>query len=257
MIYYPIKGVTSFSTTREGGYSKGNYASMNCTPYTGDNMQAVQRNQQLLCAALPHPSPKLIIPYQTHGTKCCHIDQTFLSMTDNEQHQALQGIDAVISKEINVCLCVSTADCIPILLYDQQEKVIATIHAGWRGSVGKIVTICFEEMQRLYSCKGENIQAVIGPGISLDAFEVGDEVYEAFQNNGFPMEYISQWHPETHKWHIDLPAANYLQLLDLEVPEKQIYHSNICTFTRYQEFFSARRMGIHSGRILTGIMINS
>lgn len=69
------------------------------------------------------------------------------------------------------------------------------------------------------------------------------------------MEYISEWRPETHKYHIDLSAANRLQLLDFGVPSVQIETADICTYTEYKEFFSARRLGIHSGRILSGIMI--
>ena len=71
----------------------------------------------------------------------------------------------------------------------------------------------------------------------------------------FQMDYISEWKPATHKYHIDLWAANRLQLLDFGVPSAQVETANICTFTQYEEFFSARRMGIKSGRILSGIML--
>lgn len=97
--------------------------------------------------------------------------------------------------------------------------------------------------------------ACIGPGISLSAFEVGDEVYEAFRKNGFQMDYISEWKPDTHKYHIDLWAANRLQLLDFGVPSAQVETAGICTYTRHEEFFSARRLGIKSGRLLSGIML--
>lgn len=69
------------------------------------------------------------------------------------------------------------------------------------------------------------------------------------------MDYISEWKPATHKYHIDLWYANRLQLLDFGVPSAQVETANICTFTQYEEFFSARRMGIKSGRILSGIML--
>ena len=80
-------------------------------------------------------------------------------------------------------------------------------------------------------------------------------MYEAFRMNGFAMDYISEWKPETHKYHIDLWAANRMQLLDFGVPGEQIETSGICTYMRHEEFFSARRLGIKSGRILSGIMI--
>ena len=218
---YP--GISCFVTTRHGGCSQGNYASLNCTPYTGDEAEAVRRNQEIVCSSLPQRPQELVIPFQTHGTKALVINGTYLHATAEERHSMLQGIDALITREPGCCICISTADCIPILLYDRKNAVIAAVHAGWRGT--------------------------------LSAFEVGDEVYEAFRKNGFQMDYISEWKPATHKYHIDLWAANRLQLLDFGVPSAQVETANICTFTQYEEFFSARRMGIKSGRILSGIML--
>ena len=247
--------ITAFSTTRNGGVSKGDYASMNCTPYTGDDLEAVQRNQQLLCAALHIEKEQLIIPYQTHSVNALVIDKEFLQQNAEKRNEQLQNIDALITQEKGVCLCVSTADCTPILLYDRKQQVIAAIHAGWRGSVNYIVRKTLEQMNRLYNTQGEDIFAAIGPCIGFDAFEVGDEVYDAFKQNDFPMEYISGWKPETHKWHIDLQMANSVQLIDFGVPTEQIDICDICTFTHYEKFFSARRLGIKSGRILSGIFM--
>lgn len=257
MIFHNLQTqVTAFSTTRNGGVSKGDYASMNCTPYTGDDLEAVQRNQQLLCTALHIEKEQLIIPYQTHSVNALVIDKEFLQQNAEKRNEQLQNIDALITQEKGVCLCVSTADCTPILLYDRKQQVIAAIHAGWRGSVNYIVRNTLEQMQRLYNTQGEDIFAAIGPCIGFDAFEVGDEVYDAFKQNDFPMEYISGWKPETHKWHIDLQMANSVQLIDFGVPTEQIDICDICTFTHYEKFFSARRLGIKSGRILSGIFMN-
>ena len=256
MIFHNVHtGVTAFSTTRNGGVSKGDYASMNCTPYTGDDIEAVQRNQQLLCTALHIEKEQLIIPYQTHSVNALVIDKEFLQQNAEKRNKQLQNIDALITQEKGVCLCISTADCTPILLYDRKQQVIAAIHAGWRGSVNYIVRNTLEQMQRLYNTQGEDIFAAIGPCIGFDAFEVGDEVYDAFKQNDFPMEYISGWKPETHKWHIDLQMANSVQLIDFGVPTEQIDICDICTFTHYEKFFSARRLGIKSGRILSGIFM--
>ena len=257
MIFHNLQTqVTAFSTTRNGGVSKGDYASMNCTPYTGDDIEAVQRNQQLLCTALHIEKEQLIIPYQTHSVNALVIDKEFLQQNAGKRDEQLQNIDALITQEKGVCLCVSTADCTPILLYDRKQQVIAAIHAGWRGSVNYIVRKTLEQMNRLYNTQGGDIFAAIGPCIGFDAFEVGDEVYDAFKQNDFPMEYISGWKPETHKWHIDLQMANSVQLIDFGVPTEQIDICDICTFTHYEKFFSARRLGIKSGRILSGIFMN-
>ena len=128
------------------------------------------------------------------------------------------------------------------------------IHKG-KGVCGTSLGHTLDKRRARYGTEGKEVIACIGPGISLSAFEVGDEVYEAFRKNGFQMDYISEWKPATHKYHIDLWAANRLQLLDFGVPSAQVETANICTFTQYEEFFSARRMGIKSGRILSGIML--
>ncbi|AVM51653.1 hypothetical protein JN06_01095 [Bacteroides zoogleoformans] len=248
--------ISCFVTTRHGGCSQGNYASFNCTPYTGDNTACVRKNQEILCEGLPQRPEELIIPYQVYGIKSLVIDKSYRQATEKERYVMLQGIDALITRETGCCICISTADCIPILLYDPTHRVAAAIHAGWRGTVKRILHRNVETMRTLFHTDEKELIACIGPGISLSAFEVGDEVYEAFRENGFPMDYISVWKPETHKHHIDLWAANRLQLLDLGVSSTQVETAGICTFSQQEDFFSARRLGTKSGRILSGIMIN-
>ena len=251
----PYPNISCFVTTRHGGCSEGNYASFNCTPYTGDDAEHALRNQELLCSSLPQRPKGLIIPYQTHGVESLVIDARYREASDDERFAMLQGIDALITCEPGYCLCISTADCIPVLIYDKKHQAIAAVHAGWRGTANYILGHTLDKMRALYGTDGKDVIACIGPGISLPAFEVGDEVYEAFREKGFPLEYISEWKPETHKHHIDLWAANRLQLLDFGVPSAQVETAGICTYTHYEEFFSARRLGIKSGRILSGIMI--
>lgn len=221
----------------------------------GDDAESVRRNQDLLCNSMPQQPKELVIPFQTHGTKVEVIDEKYLNATSDERTVMLQGVDALITKEPGCCICISTADCIPILLYDRKNQVVAAAHAGWRGTVNYIAGHTLDRMRALYGTDGKDVIACIGPGISLPSFEVGEEVYEAFRMNGFAMDYISEWKPETHKHHIDLWAANRMQLLDFGVPGEQIETSGICTYMRHEEFFSARRLGIKSGRILSGIMI--
>ena len=247
--------VVAFSTTREGGCSTGAYASLNCTAYTGDNPACVERNQQLLRDMLPYPPQELVIPYQTHGTSCLTIDETYLNASAEQKQKMLQGVDALTTNHADICLCISTADCIPVLIYDQTHHAAAAIHAGWRGTVQRIVSQTLQQMQQRYGTEGKGCIACIGPGILLQAFETGDEVYEAFAAAGFPMSQLSYRHPSTQKYHLDLPAANLLQLQEFGIPIAQIEQSGICTYTQHDRFFSARRLGIKSGRILSGIML--
>ena len=255
--FYPVPNnrVVAFSTTRHGGCGSGAYGSFNCTPYTGDELSVVLANQELLCKLVGITAEQLIVPYQTHSCNVLIVDEAFMQLSSDARHAMLQEKDAVITDVPNLCLCVSTADCVPVLLYDAAHEVVAAVHAGWRGTVEKIVVHTLQAMRERYDTRAADVHAIIGPCISLEAFEVGIEVYEAFEHIGYDMEQISRWHPEKEKYHIDLPAANRLQLLAEGVPPTQIHDSAICTYTQHQDFFSARRLGIRSGRILNGIVI--
>ena len=256
MLTYDLgQGVCAFSTERRGGYSEGAYASFNANAYCGDDERMVRLNRDLLCESLGLETSRLIIPHQIHGARVRRIDEAFFMQTDAVKAATLEGVDAVMTDVPKVCVSVSTADCIPILIYDRVHHAVAAVHAGWRSTVLRIPEAVLQAMAGAYGTRPQDVEAAIGPGISLPSFEVGEEVYEAFRMNGFAMDYISEWKPETHKHHIDLWAANRIQLLDFGVPGEQIETSGICTYMRHEEFFSARRLGIKSGRILSGIMI--
>lgn len=247
--------ISHFITTRSGGYSEGNYASFNCSPYSGDEPRRVAANQKLLTDHLPANLKELVIPFQVHGTEVYRITPEYLSLPAEEKQKQLHGIDALVTDVPGVCICVSTADCVPLLLYDRTRKVVAVAHAGWRGTVNKILTNLLETMRHAYGSHPGDIIAGIAPSISLQAFEVGEEVYTEFKEKRFPMEQISVFNTETGKHHIDLWEANRIQLINYGIPENQIECSGICTYTQHHRFFSARRLGIKSGRILSGIMI--
>ena len=241
-----------FSTKRAGGHSTGNYASFNCNWYCGDCMEQVERNTEMLCHMIGIDHKDLIIPRQVHLDRVVDIDSSFLALTPQAQHLALEGADTVITSLRGKCICISTADCIPVICYDPVQRVVAAIHAGWRGTVKRIVRTTLQQMADRYHSRPADIRAVIGPGISLRAFEVGNEVYDAFLQAGFDMEKIAQ---KYDKWHIDLWEANRLQLVEAGVDAGHIEVSGICTYYNNETFFSARRLGIQSGRILTGIIM--
>lgn len=246
-----------FVTTRRGGCGEGAYSSFNCSHYCGDNPEHVRLNRERLLEGIPQRSVELIIPVQTHGTEILQIDGAFSHLSPEQKEKCLYGVDAVITSEPGYCICISTADCVPVLLYDRKRQAIGVVHAGWRGTVAYILRSTLQKMNHIFGTEGKDVVACIGPSISLEAFEVGEEVYEAFQNGGFDMPRISMWNVETEKHHIDLWEANRIQLLDFGIPDNQIELSDICTYTHHDDFFSARRLSIRSGRILTGIMLSS
>ena len=248
-------GARAFSTKR--GEGSGNYAGFNITHYCGDTAEHVTECRSELCKEFGITDDKLILPRQTHGCSILCIDNGHIALTPQEQKELLEGIDAVVTDLPRTCIGVSTADCIPVLLYDEHRRVVAAIHAGWRGTVAGIATKCLTVMGNKYGCSAIDIKAIIAPGISLDSFEVGDEVYQEFANSGSAMERIAKRYPapQGEKWHIDLWEANRLQLIEAGVKEENIQVAGICTYKCHNEFFSARRLGIQSGRIFNGIML--
>ncbi len=244
-ILKPYSNIFGFSTTRHGGVGEGMYATFNCTHYCGDRPENVSSNLELLGSSLPKRPQFFVIPRQTHTTNVRVI-------TDIPIPEELQDVDAVVTHLKDFCLCVSTADCVPVLIYDKVRGVIAAVHAGWRGTVGRIVENTLETMKSQYGTEGKDIVACIGPSISLESFEVGDEVYTAFEEAGFDMSLIAKRY---EKWHLDLWEANRLQLLAHGVLPENIEMAGICTYQHHEDFFSARRLGIKSGRILSGIML--
>ena len=253
--YNTSDNIRAFSTLR--GEGSGNYAGFNITHYCGDTAEHIAECRKELCHELDITDNRLVLPRQTHGNKVLCIEREFFEKSEEEQSELLYGIDAIVTDEQQTCIGVSTADCIPILLYESTRGIIAAVHAGWRGTVAHIASECIKVIRERYKCRTEDIRAIIGPGISLDSFEVGDEVYESFADAGFPMERIARLYPTAEggeKWHIDLWEANRLQLTDAGIKPGNIIVAGICTFREDDRFFSARRLGINSGRIFNGIM---
>lgn len=249
-------GVIAFSTTRQGGCSEGHYASFNCSPYCGDNPMAVRQNLQRLSTLLPTIPVDWVIPHQVHDTRVAVIGAEYAGASSERRREMLEGVDALVTDRPGFCLCVSTADCIPLLFYDAGRRVVAVAHAGWRGTVNRIAEKTLACMEEQFGSRPADVRVAIGPGISLEAFEVGVDVYEAFREAGFPMDKVARWYRPSSRWHIDLWAANYLKLCDAGVPRSQVEFSGVCTYLQCDDFFSARRLGIQSGRILSGIMLD-
>lgn len=253
LTYYDIAdGVTAFSTTRHGGESRGNYGCMNINPYCGDDQRAIAANRRLLAVELNVKEDHIMVPHQVHGVVCKEIAEDFFNLPPPGQTGFLDGTDAVMTRCGNLCIGVSTADCIPVLLYDRRNRAAAAVHAGWRGTVCYIVRKAVGAMNQAFGTLPENIMAVIGPGISLKNFEVGQEVYDAFAASGHNMNAIAA---KYDKWHLNLPMANKLQLEAAGVHPANITMTAVCTYDAVDDYFSARRLGTASGRIYTGIVL--
>lgn len=252
------KKIQHFSTTRNGGVSSGSFESLNLGNYSDDSSLNIFENRTRVARNFHLEAEKLMTPHQTHGNQVLLVDQAFLNLTNRSKIEKSYGYDASITCERGFFLCVTTADCVPILLYDQEKKAVAAIHAGWRSTAGRIVENTINAMKTHFGTSPENIVAAIGPAIGIEHYEVGSEVITALQKNGIEMndaDAVFYHNSSNGKAHIDLKEINKQTLIKMGVPTDQIEKTSYCTYSNENMFFSARRQSIHSGRMLTGIML--
>lgn len=229
------------------------YSQWNLCDYTGDDALRVLNARLTFCQQMGIDLDQLVMPRQSHTTHVAVIDQDFLDADIDQQERLLNDIDALVTTMPGVCIGVNTADCVPIALTDPTHGIIAIAHAGWRGTVGRIAQHTVETMCRLGATPAD-IHATMGASICADCFEVGDEVPQAFQQAGFDMKDILHRNADTGKAHINLQHANRQVLLAAGIPADHITLPIVCSRCNSDHYFSARRLGIHSGRTFTAII---
>lgn len=224
--------VTAYSTTRSGGFSKGQYQGLNVGMHVGDDPQHVQANRNKLPGA-----DKLVWLNQVHGTHC----KLLTAMTDDSP------ADASISRSPAKWCAVMTADCIPIVLCDRHGSEVAAIHAGWQGLANYIIGGVVAAMQ---SCTTDLI-AWIGPAISGACYQVDATLAARFKD--FPAAVSKD--STAGKFRLDLNYIAAAQLSAAGVPV--IIQSGLCTYRQPHQFYSHRYAQHHhatpTGRIVTVI----
>jgi polyphenol oxidase len=155
--------------------------------------------------------------------------------------------DALITDDLGRSIGIRTADCVAILLLDCQRRAVAAVHAGWRGTAGRVVERTVESMSGAFGTVPADIYAAIGPCIRGCCYEVGAEV-EAQFTSLFP-----EWEPITGKRKLDLPAANRRQMQAAGVNPEHIFDCGLCTTCQSAQFFSYRREPKNSSRMVASI----
>lgn len=191
----------------------------------------------------------ITFPHQTHGDNIVIIDH-------HNKNQIHANTDALITATKGIPIGVVTADCVPILIHDEENNVVAAIHSGWRGTQKEISRKTIGIMMQKFNSKPEILKVAIGPSISPSVYEVGIEVREKFLTTD--KNYGTFFKPrENNKYLFDLWDANAYQLRKAGINTKHIYISKTCTFTQNHKFYSARRDGVETGRNAAVIMISN
>jgi hypothetical protein len=266
-------------STRLGGLSRAYCADdapgeLNLGFTAADDRETVLRNRQLLVEAITgDPATPLVTLRQIHSTAL-----VIAGPDDAARPQPSKG-DGLITGEPGLLLAIQTADCIPVLVADRKRRVVAAFHAGWRGTVKRIVETGVGRMRLEFGCRSEDLVAAIGPGIGACCYAIGDEVLSSFESQfayshelfrevydydavhmKYPMLFLTQRAPGHSpigpNVHLDLAEANRRQLLDAGLKPRSIKVVGGCTSCQRELFFSHRASQGHAGRMLSVIGIH-
>jgi len=262
------KQVRSLQTTRLGGGSVAPYDSLNLGSHVGDAPLAVARNRMLLNTILPSEPVWL---EQVHGTVVANADgpgggcdtlpekpadcgsshAATPHATENSSVPLVSGCrpqaDACVAKHRAAVCVVMTADCLPILLCDQQGSVVGAAHAGWKGLAAGVIEATVQAM----NVAPKNLMAWLGPAIGQNSFEVGDDVRDIFLKAD-PQATAAFRSGDAGKWFADMFLLARMHLNALGV--NRVYGGNCCTYQDSKRYFSYRRDGV-TGRMGTFIWI--
>ncbi len=229
--------------TKQGGFSKGKYNSLNCNLSSNDNKYNVKKNIKFCLEALNIQNKKLKLIKQIHSNS--------IRLIDNKNYEKLLSGDGLITSNNEIALGVLTADCMPIFLFDKQKKYICCLHSGWKGALKNIVSksLMFFNKKKI---KNEDLIVVLGPCISFKKFEVDKNFKKKFINKNTKYKKFFK-NKNRNKDLFDLRGLIKLQFLSMGVTN--IYSINKDTYKNDKTFFSYRR-SCHSNNGETGRMIN-
>jgi polyphenol oxidase len=254
-------------STRSGGVSElAGEKVLNLSFTEWDARENVEENRRRLQRSLSADAFTLVALKQIHSD-AIHIFRT-------APRHACSG-DASATNQAGLLLAVQTADCVPILLVDPKQRAVAAIHAGWRGTLGRITQKTVGRMQLEFASLPQDLLAAIGPSIGPCCYEVGADFVPKFTAQfADASEYFDEAHsgeePNPLQWlnmappghqpppkpvHLDLRKANRSQLLAAGLRTQNIFESNLCTGCRTDLFFSYRKGGTDSGRLLSVVGI--
>jgi YfiH family protein len=252
-------------STRPGGVSDiDGEKVLNLGAVEWDKRENVEENKRRFQSALGANDLEFISLHQIHSDIVRTLNQA--------PAKQCKG-DAIATRTRGLLLGVRTADCAPVLVVDPKKKVVAAIHAGWRGTLQRIVTKAVGQMQMEFGCNPKELLAAIGPTIGGCCYEVGTEVASAFAakftnadeffdelrtgDEPNPLQWLNMMppghQPPPKNVILNLPKANKLQLLEAGIPEKNIFVTTLCTSCDVSQLFSYRKERNHSGRLLSVI----
>ncbi len=236
-----FRNLTAIESTRHGGVSPAPFASLNVGYNTPDSEENVTENRLRLYTELGILPDQVATSHQVHG----------IDVLVAETPGRYSGYDALITNTPDVFVGVSVADCTPILVYDAHNQAVAAIHAGWRGTVGGVVTAALQAMSASFNTRPADCYAYVGTCIDETSFEVGAEVAAQFAPA------FKRLDAYTETWFVNLKSANVHQLTNFGIPSSQIGISSFSTVLNNEDYYSHRLEKGQTGRMMALIGVKS
>lgn len=246
--------VEGFFSSRYGGVSRVPYASLNIGYHVGDDPDAVLENRKICAASMGIALDSWIIPEQVHGNLVAVVNETQRGAGAFHAQSSIAGVDGLITNQRNLALVIMAADCVPILLYDPVEQVIAAVHSGWKGTKNHIVVRTIERMKQEFSCLSENIRVALGPSIRRCCYEVDVRVANEMRKE-FGNQVLFPRFGDKQHFLLSLQHCIRLDLLQQGVHATHITDCGRCTSCQTTSYFSHRRENGQTGRLLGAIVL--
>ncbi len=240
--------VNGFST-RLGGVSRGDWATMNFSFTRGDDPEAVRENYRRMAAALGVDVNRMVLSHQTHTTNVRRVTEEDAGKGVVRERD-YTDVDGLITNVPGITLVTFYADCVPLYFVDPVRRAIGLSHSGWRGTVNRMGRVTVEAMGKAFGSDPKDIVACIGPSICRDCYEVGPEVAEAFENAFEPAKHseILEEKPDG-KFLMDLWRANAIVMEEAGILPERIHVTDICTHCNPELLYSHRRTGERRGNL--------
>lgn len=235
----PFSKITHGFVTRNGGVSPEPWDSLNLSTTGGDSKENVIENRKRIFESIGRPVESIYDTWQIHSSRI--IDTHTQRGLDNEPEKA----DGIITSQSEVTLFMRFADCVPVLFYDPIKHVIGLAHAGWKGTVNKIVVKMIKTMVKNYGSIPADIKAGLGPCICRKHYKIKEDVLLKVQKR-FPNDWQQIISYDDESIHFDLTLANKI-LLEKE-GLSEIFVSNLCTACNTEEWYSHRAESGATGR---------
>jgi YfiH family protein len=221
-------GADAAVTARSGGVSSGPYATLNLSLSVGDDPGCVLENRRRLAAGFAARPEDFVFARQVHGAGVRVVGDTDRGSGAHSFDDAIPDTDALVTKSPGVVLAILTADCVPIVLHDPVARVLACVHAGWRGTVARVCPAAVAAMQSLGS-RPSDVIAGIGPAIAAARYQVGPDVHQAVTQTFGPAASAFIRPDDQGRWRLNLWAANRHALREAGVPDPQIHTTTLPT----------------------------